>query len=204
MQNETLPAPSGANQYAFITDPQKPAKKSFLPSGSSKQNRILLVVGGFVVLLFIITLVFVLIANIGTSQKKAWLSLAQQQQELIRVSDLGSTKAQNQDTKNLAITTKLALESSQASIDKLAAKNGAVITKKSLALGKNTQTDVTLTAAQQSNQFDQTFRQIIKTQLTDYQAQLKNLYDKTSSKSTKNSLSAANTSAFLLVGEASR
>lgn len=198
------PGPGGQNQYSFITDPGKPAKKSLLPAGGTKQGRIFLVVGGLLGLITIGVIAFAVINSIGNSSKQDWLTLAQKQQELIRISEVGATKAQNRDTKNLATTTNLSLKSSQTTVNSLAKKNGAVVNSKSLALGKSAETDAALKTAEQTNQFDKAFQTILKNELNDYQALLKKLYDGSSSQSTKNGLSTAYSNAGLLATQANQ
>ena len=198
-----IQAQGGANPYAFITNPGKAPKKGLLPGGNSKQGRLFVVIGIAVGLLTIGVIAAVVISSIGSSQKADWLSIAQQQQELIRVSDLGS-KAQSRDVKNLATTTNLSLLSSQATVNSLAKKNGAVVNTKTLALGKSSKTDAELKTAEQTNQFDKTFKEVLKQELNDYQRLLKKLYDGSGSKSTKAGLSTAYTNAGLLATQANQ
>lgn len=192
------------NPYAFITDPKKMPKQSFLPSGGSQKSRIIIVVGIAFVVIIIAVIVMAVISSIGSGEKQQWLKVAQEQQDLIRISELGSQKAQNRDTKNLAVTTKLSLTSSQSTINSLAKKNGAVIDTKSLSLGKDTKVDATLTTAEQTNQFDKVFAEILKTKLTAYQSDMKKLYEGNGSAKTKASLASAYTNAGILATEANR
>lgn len=198
------PSPGGHNQYSFITDPSKQGKKSLLPSGGDKKGRIMIVVGGLLGLMVLGVIALVVISSVGSGDKKDWATLAQKQQELIRISEIGLSKATVRDTKNLAATTSLSLKSSQATVNSLAKKNGAQVDAKSLALGKNSQTDVALKAAEQTNQFDATFQTILKTELNEYQTLLKKLHDGTSSKSTKSNLSTAYTNASVLATQANQ
>lgn len=192
------------NPYAFITDPKKLPKKGLLPSGGSQKSRLMVVLGGVFGLIILGVIIFTVISSIGGAEKQEWLTLAQKQQELIRLSDIGMDKAQNRETKNLAVTTKLSLMSSQADINKLAKAKGADVTTKSLALGKDASVDKTLTTATQTNQFDTVFSQLMKKELIEYQALLKKLYDGTENKKTKSGLSSAYTSAGILATEANR
>lgn len=211
--DSNLPAPApppmqpnqpGQNPYAFITDDRKAGKKSLLPMPGGKKGRIVIVVGVLVGLAILASLVMAVFNGLDSAVKQDWLTLAQKQQELIRISDIGSTKAQNRDTKNLATTTKLSLEGSQSTINSLAKKNGAVINSKSLALGKSAETDAALKTAEQTNQFDATFQLVLKNELNEYQLLIKKLYDGTTSKSTKSGLQSAFLNAGILATEANR
>lgn len=196
-----LPASGPNDAYGFITNPAAPPKRSILPTGGSKKNRIVIVVGGFVALILFSSLIFAVINGLTSGQKADWLSLAQKQAELIRITDIGTAKAQQRDTKNLAATTKVTLLASQTTINSLAKKNGATINTRSLLGGKDPATDTALTTAEQANQFDDTFHTILKNKLSDYQQLLKKIYDSTSSKSTKSALSNIYNNAGILVDE---
>lgn len=192
------------NKYSFITDDKKVAQKSFLPTASTKQGRVLLVVGGVFGLLLLGGLVITVLSGLDSAAKQDWLNLAQKQQEIIRISEIGAKKAQDRDTKNLATTTKLSLQGSQTAVNALAKKNGADVSSKTLAEGKNSKTDAALTVAEQANKFDTVFYEILKTELNEYQALLKKLYDNSTSKSTKEGLQAAYNSAEILANEAKK
>ena len=192
------------NPYAFITDPAKQPKKGLLPSGNSQKSRLLLVLGLVFGIIILGVVVMAVINSIGSSQKQQWLTVAQEQQDLIRISEIGSQKAQNRETKNLAITTKLSLTSSQSTINSLAKKNGVQVDTKNLNLGKDTKVDATLKTAEQTNQFDKVFAEVLKTKLSAYQKDMQKLYESTTSAKTKASLAGAYTNAGILAAEANK
>lgn len=209
-QNQVPPAPPPMNQnpghhdpYEFILNPTKQPKKSLLPSGNSKQQRIILAAGGAIILLMLIFVVMSLLSSAGSALKQDWLKVVQQQTEIIRVSDVGVQKARDKDAKNLAVTTKLSVESSLLELKGFAEKAGADIDDKQLALGRDAQTDSTLTQAEQTNQFDTVFVITMQKLLRDYQQTVKRLYDATGKDTTKTQLLEAYTSAGLLISEQS-
>ncbi len=148
-------------------------------------QRILILVVGLVILLLLIVGVMSLLNKGGANLKADYLSLAQQQTELVRISEIGVTKAKQSEAKNLAITTKLTIASQQVTTLGLAKKAGTDTATKSLVLGKNSQTDVLLTTAEQSNQFDETFTKTVLASLKTYQQTLKKIRDAADDKSTK-------------------
>jgi hypothetical protein len=166
-----VPSPGQPNPYDFL-QPQGPQKKSLLPRSTSQKQRLLIVVAGAVILLILVAVVFGVISSLGGGPKDTYLSLEQQQAELIRVSDLGSKSAKEPEAKALAITVKYSILSQQAQVQKLAKSAHAPTDAKSIALGKNSKTDAALTTAEQSNQFDKTFLSIMKTSLTTYRKTL--------------------------------
>jgi flagellar basal body-associated protein FliL len=176
--------------YDFILNAdQKPTKKPRLPSGNSKQSRILIVVIGAVALLIIAVIAMVFISNAGSAGKADLLKAAEQQAELIRISQLGVERAKGTTAKNLATTASFSLQSDQAILRSALSKNGITLSDKQLLAGKNEKTDAVLTSAEQSNKFDEVFIQTMQTQLKAYQQTLKSAYDSTGSKSLKTTLS---------------
>lgn len=181
------PLPAQNNPYDFITNPSKPARKSLLPGG--KMGRIIIVGAGAAIIIMVGVIVAAVISSSGADLKTDYLSLAQQQTELIRVSDIGVTKARQTNAKNLAITTQYSLSSQQQEILALAKKAGAATDAKTLAAGKDDKTDALLTSADQANQFDDVFAKTLKALLQKYRLTLKKIYDATDSTSTKTTLS---------------
>src|SRR3990167_2153846 len=138
MQNENTQP-----DYGFILDPSQQTKKTMLPSGNKKQ-RILIVLTGGAILLVLTVVGFSLIFGGGSSEQS--LQLAQKHTELIRIAQIGTEKAKDSKAKNLAITTKLTLQSSQPKVLKITNQKAE---SKALLAGKNESTDKSLTEAEQ-------------------------------------------------------
>jgi hypothetical protein len=179
--------------YDFIVNANHTPKRPLVPGGNSKRGRIIIAVSGIVLLFIIASLVMVMLASSGNSQKETLLKTAQQQAELIRVSKIGVDKARDPAARNLAITTNLSLQSDQTTL-----LSHVKLSTKEIALGKNTKTDIDLTTAEQSNRFDEVFTATIQTELAAYQKTLKTAYDQASSKKLKASLSDLYTHAGVL------
>lgn len=194
------PAATQNNPYDFITNSPTKPKKSFLPGGNSLTSR-LIIIGAGVMILFMIGLVVIALLNSGsTALKNDYSTVVLQQAELIRVSDIGVQKARQADAKNLAITTKLSLSSQQPDLLALAKKAGASTDPKILAASVNSETDTALTTADQANQFDEVFVEIMSAGLKKYQQSIKKVYDATSSAATKDTLSKNFNSINVLLG----
>lgn len=177
------------NPYQFIVDTDHTKKKVRLPAGNSKQSRIFIVLGGVLLLLIIGIVVASLISSAANAGKVDLLKVAQKQAELVRISELGMTRAKNSSAKNLATTVNLSMQSDQSTLIASMKAAGVKVSAKELALGKNPKTDTALTAAEQANKFDEVFTETIQLQLLDYQKSLKTAYDKASSKKLKQTLS---------------
>ncbi len=136
---------------------KKKKKKTILPRTDSTKQRIIFV-GLGVVVLFIIVSVVVSLLNSASNQNVVDLqSVAKQQTEIIRVANIGASKAKDSKTSNFALTTSLSLASSQTNTLEALKKAGRKMSPKDLNAGKNTDTDSLLTKAEQANSFDETF-----------------------------------------------
>lgn len=175
------------NPYEFITNPVTAPKKSLF-SGGSGPKKILLIVGGATVVLLLLVAVASMLGG-GSAKKEDYTTMLQQQAEIIRVTDLGTKSAKNNEAKNLAITTRQTMESQTAAITAVAVAAGVKADKKVIAGGINKKTDAQLTSAEQLNKFDEQFITTLKSQLTDYQKTLKKLYDTSKSQKSKDTLS---------------
>lgn len=184
------------NPYEFITSHQPPRRND----GSSKKQRIIFVLAGAGALL-IVALLFMSLLHSGSPDTKAdYVSLLQQQTELVRVSEIGTKKARADGTQNLAYIANYSLLSEQAELKDLAKKAGAAIDAKTLALGKNPQTDILLTQADQNNNFDAVFTDILKQSLQKYQQQLQKIYNESSGASVHTTLHNDFVGVGLLIG----
>ncbi|HSX46414.1 MAG TPA: hypothetical protein VLF87_00260 [Patescibacteria group bacterium] len=187
------------NPYQFITNPNKPARRSGFV-GSLKQ-RLLIAFVGLAILLIVAVLVINLLSSGGNGPKEEYVSLLQQQTELVRVSDIGTQKAHGADAKGLAITVKYTMESQQPTLIKLAKKTGADTSTKTLGAGKNSQTDSALTTADQTNQFDAVFTKTVQDALRKYTQTLTKLNSESSRASTKQTLTAYDSQLEVLIPE---
>lgn len=179
-------------QYDFIMNPAKPPKKSplgsLLPSGgSSLRHRLLVVVAGGGLLLVILFMVSSFIFK-GSGSADDLVAVALQQTELMRVADIGSSKAHTADALNLARTTKLTISSQQQTLLPVIKSQGRKLEAKDLNAGKNAETDRILSSAEQSNQFDEVFISTLQTSIANYQKALKKAYDNSSSTKIKQTL----------------
>lgn len=195
------PVTSGYDPYDFINNPTSPRKKRLLPGGNSNRSRLIIAAVFTLVLILLALVAAIVISSGGSGIKTDYTSLLQQQTEIIRISDIGVSKATQAEAKNIAITTQLSLTSQQPKTRELAKKAGLKIDAKTLALGKDTKTDALLTTAEQTNQFDSVLIKTLQSELKKYQTTLKKIHDASSSKSTKETLSKYYNEVSLLIGK---
>lgn len=152
-----------------------------------------------------IMLVVIIAGMISGSQKgdtQALITAAKQQEELIRIAEIGISKAKTQDAKNIAITTKLSLSSQQSEMQ--AAIKAAGVSAKSAKSTPSSKTDQALLTAEQNNRFDEEFLKIMSDSLSAYQKSVKAAYDGATSKKLKTALTTQFKSANTLAGVAGK
>ncbi len=181
MQPEAPPAPppynpgqGDKNPYDFLNE--TPQKKGLFISGD-KKKRILVVAIGGVIILAVIAMLAALVFGGAPSNKAELFSIAKQQNELIRIADIGVQKSRDSQAKSLAITTKLTLTTDQQPLLNSLKSQKVKVSSKDLAASKDGKNDEALTAAEQANRFDEVFINLIQAKLTIYQKALKAAYD---------------------------
>jgi len=198
-QNNQSQPSSSLPQYDFIMNPGTQQKKSkfSLPSGNSTKQRIFIVAGGLSVLI-VLGIVGMAIFGGGTSSKDNLTVLAQQQTEIIRITDAAKDEKAIRDisTQHAIATIALVVQSEQQQTIALLPKKPNA---KTLALKKNAKTDAVLTAATQNNTYDETLLNTLQTQLVAYQAQIKTTFDATKSSKEKDVLNTAYKSVGVLL-----
>ncbi len=167
--------------YEFILNPQQQPKKKMGLGGNNFILTISLIVGG--ALIFMIILAVILNAVGGkTLSKSDLINLAQSQSELVRVAQGAAATANQQTTKNLAVTIQLSMITEQKRNLDFLAKNGVSVDEKQLALKQNAQTDQQLASAKTTSTFDLVFTQLMQTELEAYARDLKTLNSKAANK----------------------
>lgn len=99
-------------------------------------------------------------------------SVVRVQQEIIVIAEDGTKNAKSDTVRNLAITARLAMTSSQPEILAQVAKHGVKIGEKELKAATNAQATQALAAALPANTYDSTFQDIMKSELAKYDAAL--------------------------------
>lgn len=176
-QSYTPPTNPGA--YDFIVNPGTAPSRSF-GTGSSKMKRIIIVLGG----VFALLILFVIVKNLLTSDANnvpAMTKVVSQQQELIRLTSTANrgNTAINDSTRSVAITTQLSIESDRAALIKYLSTRNVKLTKKKTFFAGAAAIDKQLAAATAAGTYDSSLRQVLKTQLVEYRAALKQAYKKT-------------------------
>lgn len=175
--NSAEPPPAAPDPYDFLRPTAGPPKgpRGWLANAGPKKLLIsaLALVGG----LGLVAATAALIFGSGPSNKQQLIDIAAEQNELIRIAEIGTTKSRGTTAKNLAFTAKYTLTTDQQPLLNALKKQRAKPTNRQLASGRNPRTDELLTAAEQANRFDEVFIKTLQEKLQAYQRQLKAAYD---------------------------
>lgn len=193
------PPPSHTPDYDFIVNPATAPKKSLipLPTGGSILQRAAVVGGGLVILLIIIVIFVSLLSGSGNNTTPL-VSIAQQQNELIRIATVGTLQTSDQAAKNFAVASQLSLTTDQQQLLTYLKGQGHKVSSKQLLATKSAKTDSELSAAQAASTFDSTFEQIMQTELTTYVQSLKTTFASTTGSNARKLLNNDYAAAVLL------
>jgi len=189
------------NPYDFILNPQQPKRPKKIPLGG---NRFILTIIALVGGAFLLMILVAVILN-ATAPKKLskqdLISLAQTQNELMRVSSDAQTNAVQQVTQNLAITINYSMLSQQQQTISLLSKDKVKLGKKDLSLKQDATTDQKLKTAKSTSTYDTTYAQLIQQELGSYANEVKGLYNIATSSSERNLMSGYYDQTQLLISQ---
>lgn len=155
------------------------------------------IIGGTVLLMVVV----VILLNALTGSRvntNDLVSLAQTQNELIRVSNQGSG-ATRQGTRSLATTVEYTLKTQLQQTSALLAKHGREVGSKELTLKQNATTDQQFQAAKTTSSFDLVYAQVMERQLQSYSRELQGTLAKASDRDERELLSNYNQQVQLLL-----
>jgi hypothetical protein len=188
------PMPPANDPYHFILNPEQPSQSRKLP-----RPRGILMLVALLAVVVIVLVILVAIFRGGGADTKPFVTLLQEQQEIIRISSAQGRSLQKQNVKNFVTNTELSMTSDQAKLKTFLGKNGVKVSSKQLAALASTTTDARLESAVSSSTLDATMVEVLQKELTDYQATLSQTYKATSVKSTRALLTELNNNANLLL-----
>lgn len=183
------PPPTTPGQFDFMMkdQPKPPGRLNGLFVSLPKPAKIALAaLGG----LFVLVILYALFFGGKTTNTDQLTAVAAKAQEIARVSTLAQTGSQNADTQGLAATTGEVLASQEQQLKSYLETNKAKVDSRKLAARLDKNTDAALNAALQNNNYDQTYFDYLKTNLSAYQSDLTAAY-KGAGKNAQAILSAA-------------
>lgn len=160
--------------YSFLNE--EAAKKSRvpkLPSGNSKMSRIVIVCSGFILMIVFLAVLFNFLGRGSRQTQARMFSLAAEQQEIIRVSDIGVQEARTTKVKTFANNTNLNMQSTQSQLTEIVKTYASAPKPADLKAKLNEKTDELFEVAKQNNRFDEVFSAQLTDQLLAYQKSLR-------------------------------
>ena len=192
------PAQTQQNPYDYIINPGTPPKNSFA-NGSGKPKKIVMVafvLGG----LLLVVIGIAVFSSLTSKNYESIVGLAQRQQEIIRVSELGLKDANDPSARVYLSTVHSVTISEQNATVAFLSKKGLKVDSKILVLKKDTSTDTSLQTAKQNNTFDQVVLTKLNGEISDYRQAQKAVTGIDNSKSEKALFATLNANSKNLTG----
>lgn len=166
------------SEYDFILNPDQPKRPPlFNFSGESTLRKALILGGGFVILIILISVAFSFLNSAGSAHREKLIEIAQSQTEIARISTSAQEKISNRDLLYKSINVQYSVNSSSKEIIAAIGKRGGKADDKKLAAGQNPENDAALVKGEEDGKFDETYEALLKQQLENYKIQLQSAYD---------------------------
>lgn len=170
------PPAQESSPYSFFLDSSKPGQKAgnytpYNDGSNSATKHLLVAMLGLAGLLVGAVMVFTFLSSAPDSTDRL-LEIANDQQELIRISDLGTNNVTSGNLQNFSYTAQMSLLSDQQALIAFLGKTGTKTEPKKLMDAKNPKVDEVLKAAQAANTYDATFSGIMQRSLVKYDTKL--------------------------------
>jgi hypothetical protein len=188
----------GPEQYDFILNSGSGKKSGGRLTGASSASRVLIVVGGLLVLLLVAWVFLSFVTRSPKANTAALLAIAQKQTELARISQQPADTATQEPTRDFARTTQLSLLTEQLTFTAYLQKHSSKVSNALLLATKNTKTDDALKQAQINGNYDQVYISTAQSQLASYEHALSQAITSAKLKSEKQLLQKAYAEAQLL------
>jgi hypothetical protein len=200
--NVPPPAPQPTvNPYGFIMSPgQTPQKKSALILGPNDSfvKKLALILGGAAILIVVLLVASSLFLG-GKSNTDLLVSVAQDQQEIIRINSSTGTQVNATALKNFAVTAEATMGSDQQKLLAHITSLGGSVDQKILALKADAASDALLTTAKSTNTLDASYAQLMQALLTTYRTNIETAFEASGNEAVKQDLRKAYASSELLL-----
>lgn len=160
----------------------------------------LAIIVGLIGAIVLIILISTLLGN--NTSAGGLITIAQEQNELIRVSTEATGNASLQGTQNLIANIELSITTEQQDLLAYLKSIGKEPSQSTLALTKNSATDSALTTAQTNGNYDSTFMTIIRGELRAYSIALKQTFASTTNTAQRQLINNDYKAANILIAEA--
>jgi hypothetical protein len=163
-----------SDPYAFMNNGSSPRRSPSFINPQTTKGRVILFGSLAVVLVIVFVVVMSILGSADRAKSQQYIELGQRQAEIIRLTALGETKARSLETRSYALTVRFTMLHSQSSVNKVIDGRGISSKQlsKELTKSKNTASDQLLTEAERNNRFDETFKELIDSEIAKFQQQI--------------------------------
>ena len=174
------PTDQSQQNYDFIVNPTPTPKRNPFAE-ASLAKRVAVIGGGLIVLFILFSIVKGIVS--GPSEAEQYLSIVQNQQQLIAISSAAS-KESGLSTKsiNSALTAQSSLATDQSATLTYMATNGKKVKPKDLVAKNSASLNAQLAASVEAGTYDQTYQSVMTQQLQTYMQDMQKVYKQTNGK----------------------
>lgn len=174
--------PSEPNKYDYILNPNRPAATK---AGFAFKNKKLVSVAFIAAVILLVVIVLSIFFSLTRKNYSGYISLAQQQTEILRIATASGGNTKEAATKNYVQSIASVVLSQKNATLEFVKKNHVKVKDSVLDVKKSSSADKQLDAAKANNSYDKTLAEILNNRLNEYKKSVGNLSAKVSSKSEK-------------------
>lgn len=163
--DQTNPEPD----YSFLESNQESSGYFDFFTKADKKTRTKMIGFGGGILLLVLLVVGLLFSGGSDDLQTRLITVAQKQNEIIRITEIGEDKARSQEILTVSIVTKASMGSAQNQIKGVVSGS---ISNEVLRRLESSQTTNELNSAEQANRFDEIYLEILEAELESYLASL--------------------------------
>jgi len=159
-------------------NPDKPPRKPIVDMGGTSMLVRGLIFAGliiFIIILFSVGMSF--LNRSSNAQAEKLKDIVSTQNEIVRISEAAEEKITDKDLLYRTLNTKISVGSSQQELTAALSKRKVKIDEKSLGKTQNSENDAILVKGEQSGKFNETYKELLDKQLSDYQTLLQSAYE---------------------------
>lgn len=187
------------NQYDFIVNASQ-GRSGVGAKPRIPGSKITLIAGGGILLIIIVIVVASLVSG-GGGTRDALLRVVQNQNEIVRITNLNVTTAASQETRNIVLNTQVSIQSAQNQTISVVGTKGVGFKDQELKLLTDTEIETSLENAQAAGTLDSTIIATLADQMASYTAALQDAYDSSDNEEIRKLLNKLYQEAIVLTDE---
>ena len=200
MNPQQTPAP---NPYDYILNPQSAPQKSPF-SANSPKSKIILSVIFVLVVITVVVIAFAVFKSLTKKDYSGYEDLLKKQATIIHVTDTGLSKAKTAAVRNYLSTIRAVTKTEEDATITLLNSSGKPLKDRDVLALADTSNDKKLTAAEQTNNYDETLTTVLNGLIVEYQKAIKDQAAKATAKKEKALMATLQTNALVIANSKSK